>query len=143
VTSLENYGMPLIRYAIGDRGSWAAEPTCACGRGLPLLEAIEGRSLDVVRTRSGLHIGGTYWTILLRSRPGFAQFQVVQDALDGVIVRYVPDDRFDEAVLDYYRTRIQEKCGQEFEVAFQKQAAIERTGAGKRRLVVSHIGRGA
>lgn len=140
VTCLENYGMPLIRYAIGDRSSWAVQSACQCGRGLPLLDAIEGRSLDVVRTRSGLHIGGTYWTILLRSRPGFARFQVVQDTLDGVTLRFVPDGDFDEAALKYYAARIKEKCGEEFEVAFQKEEEIERTGAGKRRLVVSHVG---
>lgn len=140
VTCLENYGMPLIRYAIGDRGSWAIRPVCQCGRGLPLLDAIEGRSLDVVRTRTGLHIGGTYWTILLRSRPGFARFQVVQDTLDGVTIRFVPDGHFDEAILKYYSARIKEKCGDEFEVAFQKEEEIERTGAGKRRFVVSHAG---
>lgn len=138
VTCLENYGMPLIRYAIGDRASWAIQPACTCGRGLPLLDAVEGRSLDVVRTRSGLLIGGTYWTILLRSRPGFAQFQVVQGSLDGVTIRFVPDDRFDETVLEYYAARIKERCGQEFEVAFRQEQKIEYTSAGKRRLVVSH-----
>jgi hypothetical protein len=68
---------------------------------------------------------------------------VVQDDLDGVTVRFVPDDRFDETVLDYYAARIKEKCGPGFEVAFQRQAEIERTPAGKRRLVVSRAGLGA
>ncbi|MDP9179468.1 MAG: phenylacetate--CoA ligase family protein, partial [Gemmatimonadota bacterium] len=140
VTCLENYGMPLIRYAIGDRGSWATRSVCPCGRGLPMLDTVEGRSLDVVRTRSGLHIGGTYWTILLRSRPGFARFQVVQDTLDGVTIRFVADSHFDQAVLGYYSDRIKEKCGDAFDVAFRKEEDIERTGAGKRRFVVSKVG---
>lgn len=141
VTGLDNYGMPLIRYAIGDCAAWAIQPQCKCGRGLPLLSAVEGRSMDVVRTGAGLHIGGTYWTILLRSRPGLAQFQVVQDALDGVTIRFVPDEHFDEEILEYYSARIKDKCGKEFRVAFQGQKQIECTSSGKRRFVVSHVGR--
>jgi phenylacetate-CoA ligase len=141
VTSLHNYGMPLIRYAIGDRASWSLQTTCECGRGLPLLAGIEGRSMDVVSTRSGKRIGGTYWTILLRSRPGFTQFQVVQDTPDGITVRFIRDDRFDAGVLEYYTQRIREKCGAEFQVLFQEEKELERTAAGKRRLVVSNVDR--
>ena len=97
--------------------------------------------MDVVSTRSGKHIGGTYWTILLRSRPGFTQFQVVQDTPDGVTVRFVRDDRFDAGVLEYYTQRIREKCGAEFHVEFQEEKELERTAAGKRRLVVSNVDR--
>jgi hypothetical protein len=68
---------------------------------------------------------------------------VVQDDLDGVTVRFVAGDQFDEAVLDYFAARIKDKCGPGFEVAFQRQAEIERTTAGKRRLVVSRAGLGA
>jgi phenylacetate-CoA ligase len=143
VTSLHNYGMPLIRYAIGDRATWSTERTCPCGRGLPLLGVVEGRSMDVVSTRGGQHIGGTYWTILLRSRPGLAQFQVVQDTLDGITVRYVRGDAFDPAVLEYYSARVNEKTAGELRVAFKEETDIERNAGGKRRLVVSNIGAGA
>jgi phenylacetate-CoA ligase len=139
VTSLHNYGMPLIRYAIGDRAAWSPANACPCGRGLPLLSVIEGRSMDVVCTRNGQHIGGTYWTILLRSRPGLAQFQVVQDTLDSVTIRYVPDHDFEPAVLDYFRARIQEKSGGELAVGFRQEKGIEGNASGKRRLVVSNI----
>ena len=97
--------------------------------------------MDVVSTRSGKHIGGTYWTILLRSRAGFTKFQVVQDTPDGVTVRFIRDDRFDAGVLEYYTQRIREKCGAEFQVLFQEEKELERTAAGKRRLVVSNVDR--
>jgi len=42
VTSLRNFGMPFIRYAIGDVGK-PSDEVCACGRGLPLMESLEGR----------------------------------------------------------------------------------------------------
>ena len=43
VTDLHNRAMPLIRYQIGDMAAWASRP-CPCGRGLPLLEQVEGAS---------------------------------------------------------------------------------------------------
>ena len=43
LTNLSNYAMPFIRYATGDRAALAADP-CACGRGFPLIERLDGRS---------------------------------------------------------------------------------------------------
>lgn len=41
-TSLFNFTMPFIRYAIGDIGV-PSDDTCPCGRSLPLMKMIEGR----------------------------------------------------------------------------------------------------
>ncbi len=41
-TSLFNFAMPLIRYAIGDVGVPSGD-MCACGVGFPLMEVVEGR----------------------------------------------------------------------------------------------------
>ena len=51
ITDLTNYGMPLIRYRIGDIATMD-DRTCPCGRGLPLLTDISGRITDflVVQT---------------------------------------------------------------------------------------------
>lgn len=52
VTDLSNYYMPFIRYRTGDLAVRAGR-VCACGRGMPLLERIEGRSADAVMTPGG------------------------------------------------------------------------------------------
>ncbi|MHA1197190.1 MAG: phenylacetate--CoA ligase family protein [Promethearchaeota archaeon] len=46
ITNLINYGMPLIRYKIGDLGSLNYEQ-CTCGRGLIRLNAVHGRIVDI------------------------------------------------------------------------------------------------
>lgn len=46
-TSLYNYAMPFIRYDTGDYGI-LAENMCACGRQLPLIKEIVGRTVDVI-----------------------------------------------------------------------------------------------
>ena len=51
-TSLYNYAMPLIRYAVGDVGVPSHEK-CPCGRGLPLMKVIEGRRDDFLVRSNG------------------------------------------------------------------------------------------
>jgi phenylacetate-CoA ligase len=41
VTHLHNLRGPFLRFELGDEASWAVEP-CSCGRGLPLLENVQG-----------------------------------------------------------------------------------------------------
>jgi len=139
VTDLDNYGMPMIRYDIGDRAFPLETKFCDCGRGLPKLKKIEGRTLEIVRTRDNKSIGGTFWTLLLRSRDGIKQFQVVQKNLDGVTIRIVCDSDLDGAVLEYFTSRIHETCGRGFKVDFERTETIDLTQSGKQRLIVSHV----
>jgi phenylacetate-CoA ligase len=137
ITDLDNYGMPMIRYEIGDSGVVPTDVTCDCGRGLPLIETVEGRTLDVVRTPNGRRVGGTFWTLLLRSRPGFRQFQVVQKSRDKVEIWFIRNNDFDASVLDYFTDVILEQCGRDFRVEFVETESIDLTGSGKQRIVIS------
>jgi len=89
VTNLHNYGMPFIRYDLGDTGALLAG-TCACGRELPRLSGLFGRSNTYLHTRSGRRIspGGLYLD-RLASLP-VVQYQVVQEDLDSVVIYLVP-----------------------------------------------------
>jgi phenylacetate-CoA ligase len=135
VTDLDNYGMPMIRYAIGDRATAAAEP-CVCGRGLPLLSGIEGRSMDVVRFPNGCAVGGTYWTILLRRHPGLEQFQVVQRAEGRIVIRYVGAETLSERLVRFVTQDVRERGGQGVKLGFERVERIDVNVAGKKRLIV-------
>jgi phenylacetate-CoA ligase len=137
VTDLDNYGMPLIRYRIGDRGCWS-EAGQAAGGGLPypVLDRVDGRSLDVVTTPGGRRVGGTFWTILFRLRPGMDRFQVVQTADDRVTVRYVAAQPLAAGAADFFRARIADTCGPDLDVAFERVDDIPPGPGGKFRLVV-------
>lgn len=52
-TSLFNYAMPFIRYAVGDIGKAAQEQNCSCGRTFPLMEVVEGREGDIITLANG------------------------------------------------------------------------------------------
>lgn len=143
VTDLDNFGMPLIRYDIGDRAVVAERRVCACGRGLPMLENVEGRTLEIVVTPDGRKIGGTFWTLLLRSRPGFKQFQVVQKDIGGITIKFVADHELKESALAYFKSRIEEYCGHDFRVEFAEQEKIDLTVSGKQRVIISLLENGS
>ena len=48
---LHNFAMPLIRYAIGDLAEVGA--ACPCGRTLPVLRRVLGRTRDMLVLPSG------------------------------------------------------------------------------------------
>jgi len=138
ITDLDNYGMPFIRYRIGDMASFKKEP-CSCGRGLPLLERVEGRTLDVVSAPNGNRLGGTFWTLLFRSRPGIKSFQVIQESLEEITIKYVKDTKVANIDFRWFGRCIQDKCGPNFKVHFEAVSYIPKTASGKTRFVVSRI----
>jgi len=52
-TSLFNYAMPFIRYAVGDIGRPSRETVCRCGREFPLMSVIEGRKEEMILLPDG------------------------------------------------------------------------------------------
>lgn len=139
VTDLDNYGMPLIRYEIGDFGTFAENTQCACGRAHPLLETVEGRTLDIVEGANGNKVGGTFWTILLRSKPGIKQFQIVQKEQQAIDVFIVPESGLNQDTLTHYIRKIREKCGEEFVVNFREVDNIPASRTGKRRYIINEL----
>lgn len=139
VTDLDNFGMPLIRYDIGDLGSWAPPESHSYALPYPILESVEGRSLDIVVSPGGARVGGTFWTILLRQRPGISNFQVVQDEPGGVNVRYVRDRGTAEIDFAYFSGEIEKVLGAGFRCSFTEVDRIEPEANGKFRLVISRL----
>jgi phenylacetate-CoA ligase len=99
VTDFENYGMPFIRYRIGDLGS-PMTGECRCGRSLPRMSLGAGRESDfVVSPHDGsLVSGATLCHYLLVEGPDVGQVQIIQDACDHLLIRVRAGDsrRLDE-----------------------------------------------
>ena len=142
ITNLHNYAMPFIRYEIRDVGA-GSERACHCGRGLPLLSGLKGRTTDSISTRSKGTIPSISlpWSFL--AGWGVEQFQIVQDAYDKVVVKLVlkkdiqekdMGDLSSEIVAQYKRI-----LGQDMDVAVEYVEQIPINAAGKRRFVVSNL----
>ncbi len=139
VTDLSNLYMPFLRYRTGD----LAVPTareCSCGRGLPLLERIEGRTFDAVVTPDGKSAGGFFWTYLSRAVPGIRQFQIEQRERGGVIFRIVPGPEWKDGNRRELERKIKENMGSDFAVTFDLVEGIPLTPSGKFRFISSKLG---
>lgn len=135
-TGLLNPDMILIRYRVGDRGAPTPESTpCPCGRSLPTMGAIDGRTDDVLLTPDGRQagrMGAVVFGLPVR------QSQVVQEQIDFVRVRVVPDDGFDTAHERTIADRVRDRMG-DVRVVVERVTEVPRTSSGKLRAVVSHL----
>jgi phenylacetate-CoA ligase len=138
ITDLDNIGMPFIRYAIGDMGSITWD-RCTCGLCLPRLKTTIGRTFDVVRAPNGNALGGTFWTILLRSRKGVERFQVIQEELDRITIVIAPTADFSDETRRYILDRVRKACGPTMRVRFELRPDLELTPTGKHRFVISKL----
>jgi phenylacetate-CoA ligase len=131
-TGLLNADMPLVRYAVGDRARPATAAACACGRALPALEQIEGRTNDMLVTPDGRAV---FWINPVFYGLPVREAQVVQEALDRLCVRYVPGPDFTEAsgraILDGLRARFGDA-----EVTLERVEQVPRGANGKFKPVV-------
>lgn len=87
VTDLDNFGMPFIRYEIGDTGTLSYDD-CGCGRGLPLLKTVGGRLVDVVYTPDKRKIASITLIPNLVHAPGIEnRVQFIQDRFDHLHIK--------------------------------------------------------
>lgn len=140
ITDLHKFGMPFIRYRIGDLAI-DSDGTCTCGRGFPLLKSIEGRTFDIVIGTNGNFVSGTFWTLLFRSIRGINMFQVHQRVKSALEISLKVEDEFDPENLNLLQKIIQEKCGKDMKIGFQLVPEIHSGKSGKHRFVTSNVSR--
>jgi phenylacetate-CoA ligase len=138
ITDLHNHVMPFIRYRIGDRAV-ITQDECTCGRGLPLLKEVLGRSFEVIQFPNGNRVGGTFWTLLLKSEPGIKSFQIVQKTETKIEIIFVADELFKEENVEKLKGKILNYSGTGLEVHFKKVNEIPVNKAGKFRFVISEL----
>ncbi len=137
-TSLYNYAMPLIRYAIGDIGV-PSDRVCPCGRGLPLIERVEGRADAFIQVPGGRIFSPIIWTILLRRFPEIARFRVTQEKIDKIRIQIEPKGTFSQSIIEGVTKRVLDTLGGEVHIEIEPVDVIPRDNSGKVRSVVSKI----
>ena len=140
-TGFWNMAMPLIRYDTGDIVT-ATGKRCPCGRAFDVIDSIDGRAGDVIKTPSGRQLGVTLMIQLLYVICGtqhILESQIVQDQIDHLTIKYVPSPVFTRKDLEDFDNLITRFLPSELKFGFQEVDAIERTGSGKIRPLVSLI----
>jgi phenylacetate-CoA ligase len=139
VTDLSNYGMPFIRFRIGDLASPSQEK-CKCGRGLPCMSSVVGRDTDIVVTPDGNYLVAYFFGHIFESMTSVNQFQVVQEAGDEIEVKIVKNETFSDQDAKYIEHAIRRGAGEKLKIRLNFVEDIPVPRSGKIRLVVSEIG---
>jgi phenylacetate-CoA ligase len=145
LTSLRNYGMPFIRYAIGDVGKLSEDP-CACGRGLPLLASIEGRIsqfMSVLDKRLGKIIpvstaGPGLFGGALMYLP-IERYRIIQESLDKIIIIAVKGRNYSQRHTDLLIEHIHKFLGNNITLEIKFVNHLPPLPSGKRSVFISKI----
>lgn len=129
ITALHNFAMPLIRYAIGDLARMG-EP-CECGRGLPVLAQVLGRTRNLVVLPSGERRWANFGAKAFGQVTSLIQYQIVQRTVDVIEVKLVTRRPLTAAELGNLRESIQSNLGRHFDVQFTYHERIPRSESGK------------
>jgi phenylacetate-CoA ligase len=136
-TGLMNEAMPLIRYESMDMAQYpASDDRCSCGRGLPLVEKVIGRLDDAIITRDGRRLA--LLDIIFGPDLHVKEAQLIQETLDCLRIKVVPSDGWGEADERKIRSAVRMRTG-ELEVLIETVPHIERTWAGKFRVMISKL----
>lgn len=139
LTELNNFGMPIIRYKIGDVGV-VSNATCECGRGLPQIEEISGRSIDFIKTPDGRIIHGIYFDYLPKYFLGeIKQFQVIQEDNYTIRINVAKNSKFSQNTVLRLKEKLRDVLGNEMVINIDSSGMMLREKTGKLRFVVSRI----
>ena len=136
ISNLVNRGTVLLNYRIGDLASYRSEP-CSCGRTLPLLSFLEGRSDDWLYA-TGRRVHPQAVRKPLSMVDGVWRYQVVQrDAtrIDVAVVAAPDADR--DAVRERIGRIVREQIGSKTDVRVDFVGDLARSPSGKVRVVRS------
>lgn len=140
VTCFETHGTPLIRYQIGDRAILAEEQSCPCGSKLPVIERIEGRTLDYVLSPTN----GKFTSVLVTLvSAGFDNsikgMQFVQEKEDEVEVRIVADDHYSEKMKQIILDKLHYSLGDQMKITIRRVKELEKDPSGKCRMILNRL----
>jgi phenylacetate-CoA ligase len=138
VTDLYSHEAPFIRYATGDIGAYSTRG-CSCGRALPLIERIEGRSNDLIVAPDGRIINSLALIYPVREEAGIDQFRVCQTRVDCFHVQIVPNELFREDAEERIRRAWSQLLRSRLDVTFSYGPTLSVERSGKFRHVVSEI----
>ncbi|QEM68657.1 phenylacetate--CoA ligase family protein [Geobacter sp. FeAm09] len=140
VTDLTNYGMPFIRYKVGDVGIPSDGTTCACGCTYPVMESLEGRVADYVVTPDGNYISGISLTENFAMHlPGVKQMQIVQEKIDFLVFRIVRGALFSERTVADIDRLAAERFGSRMAYEIEYVDSIQSERSGKYRFCISKL----
>jgi len=143
VTDLDNFGMPLINYEIGDMTKQPVfnKSSCSCGLNTERMELGASRETDFFVKRDGTIIFGAGIPIMkLTGEKGVKNIQIVQKDYEKFEVNLVKTKDFSNENLSRIESVLKGYIGNDIEINFNYLEKIDRiSSSGKYRYVISEV----
>jgi phenylacetate-CoA ligase len=143
LTHLRNNYMPIIRYRVGDRGTFLTGD-CACRRGLPLMEVSVAKESDKVKLANGKCYSSEIFDYInlsvMKAFPSsIHQFKVIQKTHDFFDIEIVPGNGSVDKAEVFFKNLIQKQIGGRLNININRVQQIRREPSGKLRYFISEI----
>jgi phenylacetate-CoA ligase len=142
VTNFESGAFPFLRYRTGDMAT-LQDRRCPCGRSLPLIGQISGRTNDCLVATDGRLVHDSALNYVIRALQGVQAYKIVQEQLTDIHVMIIPGPGFPGDAQQRIAERYRQLLGAEVEVRVERVADIPREASGKFRHVVTRVPRPA
>jgi phenylacetate-CoA ligase len=110
LTNLVNFGMPFIRYRIGDLGRLSRDPAVHYP-GFPTLERLDGRSHDTLLRSDGQRIVPEFVHRVLREYEEIQRYQLVQHSARQLELKLQAGQHLAEARIEAIRSELMRYLG--------------------------------
>ncbi len=139
-TPLYAYGMPLLRFRVGDLAALDDQP-CPCKRGLPVLREINGRVGSIFTLPSGrLVYGGAFYLEVFKETTAFKKIRIHQSAPDKITVALEKGPDLDDTSIALIRERcLKVLDGEPVELTINVVDEIPTTASGKHLVTTSDV----
>lgn len=138
VTHLATRDFPFVRYRTGDVGVLGGSG-CACGRTLPILADVQGRTTDFIVAADGTVMHGLALIYTVRDLPGVAKFKIAQESLERTDVFIVADAHWEHGAEQRIVTDFKRRLGEHVTIGVSFVDEIPAEKSGKFRYVVSKV----
>ena len=137
LTTLCNRSMPFIRYNTGDVGV-PSDEQCSCGRTLPLMRLIKGRSDDFIVLPNGTRLS-PLGILNMENFPEVEEYRIIQQKRDLVEVWLKMEKFYQQSSVAKCLSALRNVFGEDVQVRPLIVDQIPRDDSGKLRRIVSKI----
>ena len=136
-TSLQNFGMPLIRYRLGDKTSFL-EGQCTCGRKMKRMECVQTKAEDNIIRPDGTVISPSILTHPFKPIENIVKSQIIQHTATDIEIIIVKRPKFSAADEHQLLAEFRKRVGAEFDIKLSYKEEIPLDANAKFRWVINN-----
>ena len=141
ITELYSRDAPLIRYRLGDMVVPGDPAPCRCGRGLPTLERVEGRTSQMIQMPDGRQVHSEVFSYIsdamAAADPSIESFRVRKTGPEDFVIQLVAQTALAEATRETLRGIVARVLGDRVRLGIEQVPELPRDPSGKLRYFVA------